>query len=76
MRVFHWSDEIVEHIAEHGITPEDVEDVFDSILWTEPSRRSGLPTVVGLSAGRLIRCVYRRLSEIDIEIVTAYEMDW
>lgn len=39
---FLWIDEVVEHLAEHGLTPDD----FESVV-TKPQRRS-----LSRSAGR------------------------
>lgn len=78
MRVFQWTDEIIEHLEEHDVTPEEFEEAFDNILWEEPSRSSGLSTIVALVRGRTLRCIYRELGPMDIEPVTALvqEVDW
>ena len=39
--VFVWSDDIIEHIAEHGITPEDFEAVVLNPVRQGTSRSSG-----------------------------------
>jgi hypothetical protein len=56
---FLWTDDIVKHVAEHGITQDDFESVVcrpESKGW---SRSSGLPCVWGhLSDGRYIIAVY------------------
>ena len=45
----------VEHIAEHGLTPEDVEAVICNPLEKKTSRSSGRPVVTGYTRdGRLI----------------------
>ncbi len=40
---FQWTDEIIEHLAEHGITPEDFEKVVCSPDKLRKSRMTILP---------------------------------
>ena len=51
----------VEHIAEHGLTPEDVEAVIRDPLDKTFSRSTGRPVRDGLHAGRTThsRCLRR-----------------
>jgi uncharacterized DUF497 family protein len=70
-----WSDVIwieghggnVEHIAEHGITTAEVEDVLenaDEVLQSDTSRR---PIAFGYArSGRYIAVVYEQIDEITI----------
>jgi hypothetical protein len=49
-RLFLWDDSRggnVEHIAEHGLTPEEVESAFDSIETETTSRSTGRPAIFG-----------------------------
>ena len=49
----------VQHIAEHGITKEEVEDVLENPNGIEISRSSGRPIAFGqTSTGRLIAVIY------------------
>ncbi|MFG0332862.1 MAG: hypothetical protein ACF8TS_05810 [Maioricimonas sp. JB049] len=62
-----WNDDPqdgnVAHIAQHGLTVEDVEHILSSFDKMEVSRRSGLPVVFGfLPDGRRIAVV---IEEID-----------
>jgi hypothetical protein len=74
-----WNDEPggnVEHIAEHGLTPEDVEEVLFSPLDRDVSRSTGLPIVFGFTPdGRYILVVYEQIDEVTIYPVTAYEVE-
>ena len=66
----------VEHIAEHGITLEDVETVICNPLERKFSRSSGRPVVVGHTTdGRLILVVYEEINDSTVYPVTAYELD-
>jgi hypothetical protein len=72
---FIWTDEIVEHLAEHGISPDDFEQLVCDPLTKGLSRSSGLPAVWGYTAdGRYIIAVYEEIDEITILPVTAYEV--
>lgn len=65
----------VQHIAEHGVTKEEVEEVFQNATDADVSRSSGLPVIFGdTSTGRHLMVVYE---EVDIDTaypVTAYDV--
>lgn len=66
----------VEHIAENGLTPTDVETVICNPLETTTSRTSGRPVVIGYAPdGRLILVVYEEIDDITVYLVTAYEVE-
>ncbi len=66
----------VEHIAEHGLSPEDVEAVICDPLDTTVSRSSGRPVVTGYTPeGRLILVVYEQVDDVSVYPVSAYELD-
>lgn len=72
---FLWTDEIVEHIAEHGISQDDFEHVVCQPRSKGYSHATGLPAVWGhTSDGRYIMAVYEELDETTILPVTAYEV--
>ena len=68
----------VQHIAEHGITVEEAEEVLlDPRSRTGKSRRSGRPQAFGwASTGKYITVVWEEVSEDPRMIypVTAYEV--
>ncbi len=72
---FLWTDEIVEHLAEHGITQDDFEQVVCEPKSKGMSRSSSLPGAWGYTDdGRYIMAVYEQLDEITILPVTAYQV--
>jgi hypothetical protein len=72
---FVWNDELVEHIAEHGISQDDFERVVCNPSSKGYSRSSGLPAAWGYTAdGRYIVAVYEQLDELKLLPVTAYEV--
>lgn len=76
MYFFVWVETTVEHLAEHGVTPDEFESIIQDPDSTGISRSTGRPYTVGtLSDGREILCVYERIDEFTIELITAYELD-
>lgn len=72
---FFWTDEIIEHLAEHGITPKDFEKVVSSPFTTGTSDSSGLPAAFGYTEdGRYIIAVHDFVDDMTILPVTAYEV--
>jgi uncharacterized DUF497 family protein len=66
----------VEHIAEHDLTPEDVEEVIFNPVDRDVSRSSGLPIVFGFTPdGRYIMVVYEQIDDVTIFPVTAYDVE-
>jgi uncharacterized DUF497 family protein len=66
----------VQHVAEHGLTKEDVEEVLEDATGSDVSRSSGLPIAFGeTSDGRLIAVVYEEIDVDTIRPVTAYEVE-
>jgi uncharacterized DUF497 family protein len=76
---FLWSyesDGNVEHIADHGITTDEVECVVRNPMAVRASRSTGRPVAVGrTSEGRLLLVVYERIDDVTIYPVTAYEIE-
>jgi uncharacterized DUF497 family protein len=74
---YFWDDEEggnVEHIEEHGLTPDDVEEAFQCVLRHTTSRSSRRPALFGLTHdGRLIFVVYEEIDEGLVYVHTAYE---
>jgi hypothetical protein len=72
---FAWNDQLVEHLAEHDITPEDFEKVVSDPTAVGQSRSSGAPAAFGYTDdGRYIIAVYDFLDAMTILPVTAYEV--
>lgn len=65
----------MEHLAEHGVTQDDFEQVVCNPTGKGLSRSSGLPCVWGYTAdGRYIIAVYEELDDMTLLPVTAYEV--
>ncbi|MDB5388123.1 MAG: hypothetical protein JWM11_3769 [Planctomycetaceae bacterium] len=77
--LFLWDfepDGNVEHIAEHGLEPDDVEYAFNDILSEATSRSSGRPAIYGLTPdGRVIFVVFEEIDDRLIYVITAFEYE-
>ena len=63
----------VQHCAEHGITMEEVEEVFQNVTDADISRSSGRPVVFGdTHTGRHLMVVFEVIDESTAYPVTAY----
>jgi hypothetical protein len=66
----------VQHIAEHGLVPSDVEHVLNHSAKRSKSRSSGLPLVVGVTpSGEMIAVIYEEIDEHSVYPVTAYQIE-
>ena len=65
----------VQHCAAHGVTKEEVEDVFRNVTDEDISRSSGRPVVFGdTTAGRHLMVVYDEIDDETVYPITAYEV--
>jgi hypothetical protein len=65
----------VQHCAEHGVTKEEVEEVFQSATDADISRSSGCPVVFGdTRAGRHLMVVYEEIDADTVYPETAYDV--
>lgn len=72
---FIWTPEIIDHLAEHDVLPDEFEEVVSNPEYENVSRSTGNPLAIGVtSEGRHLCCVFRRLDNDTIEPVTAYDV--
>ena len=65
----------VWHCAEHGVSPEEVEDVFRQVTDEDRSRSTDRPVVFGdTRSGRHLMVVFERVDDHTVYPVTAYEV--
>jgi hypothetical protein len=73
---FDWTPDIIRHLAEHDVTPEEFEEVVSNPDYEDISRSTGNPIAFGsTSTGRSLCCVFRRFGGDTIEPVTAFEVE-
>jgi hypothetical protein len=66
----------VRHIAEHGLTREDVEDVLFGIHELDTSRSSDSPIALGFTLGGAYICVvFEWVDDDTVYPVTAYLLE-
>ena len=71
---FHWDDETIDHLAQHGVTQAEFEEVVMDPDRVEFSHSSGSPIAFGMtSTGKYLACVYDEFEDT-IYAVTAYEV--
>ena len=65
----------VQHCAEHGVTKEEVEEVFENAMDEDISRSSGRPVVFGdTSTGRHLMIAFEEIDSDTVYPVTAYDV--
>jgi hypothetical protein len=74
-RLCHWTTAIESHLADHGVTPAEFEQVVSDPDEQVFSDSSGLPAAIGWVNGRKLCCVVYPIDDLYIEPVTAYEID-
>ena len=76
IREFEWDDNNIEHIARHGVFPDEVEGVaFDDDPWIRKGRR-GTRYMLGYTvAGRYLFVVYVLKGKGIARVITSMDMD-
>lgn len=73
---FLWTPESIEHIAEHGISQDEFEQIVMKPEGETVSRSSGNPIAFGTTAsGRILCCVFRRVDPDFVQPITAFEVE-
>ena len=71
---FLWTDDIVEHLAQHGVEPAEFQEVICNPIDVGISRTSGHPRVFGLTDdGRRLVCIYEHFDADTVIPITAWE---
>lgn len=71
---FLWTDEIVEHLSEHGVSPEDFAAIVCNPEDIGESHSTGRPCCWGETPdGRYLMCIFEKIDESTILPVTAFE---
>lgn len=74
IRAFEWDTANEEHVARHGITPQEIEEVFRDRVYIKHSR-SGRYYVAGRSGtGRQLILIVEKAGSA-IRVITARDMD-
>ena len=74
--IFVWTDATVDHLEQHGVSPDEFERIVQDPDSIGISRSTGRPYAVAiLDDGREIICIYELIYHMTIEPITAYELD-
>ncbi len=76
IKEFEWNENNIDHIARHGVSPDEVEDVaFDDVPWIKKGRK-GTRYMLGYTvAGRYLFTVYTLRNKGVAKVITAMDMD-
>ena len=74
--IFQWTDEIEAHIAQHGVSMDEFEEVVMNPEDVRPTRGSASRLIAfgETSTGKYLGCVYRLLDEATVYPLTAFEL--
>ena len=73
--LFLWDPETETHLAEHGVTTNEFEEVVCNPDSVGESRSTGRPIAFGYtSSGKYLACVYESVDDATILPVTAFEV--
>ena len=70
-----WTSDRIEHIAKHGITPEEVEEVFATVSTVKRARGGVYEAWGQTESGRYLLVVFRYLGHNRAWPITARDMD-
>jgi uncharacterized DUF497 family protein len=74
--LFLWDVETEAHLAEHGVTPDEFEEVVSNPDSVGESRSTGRPIAFGYTRdGKYLACVYELIDEDTVLPLTSYEVD-
>lgn len=76
IKEFEWNENNIEHIARHGVSPDEVENVaFDDAPWIKKDRK-GTRYMLGFTvAGRYLFTVYTLKNNGIAKVITSMDMD-
>lgn len=73
---FIWDGENEQHLADHGVTPNEFEEVVRDPDVLGGSRATGRPIAFGsTSTGKYLACVYELIDGSTVYAITAYEIE-
>ncbi len=65
---FVWNDELIEHVAQNKVTPDDFEEVVLNAKKIQRSRSTNHPLVFGpTSTGKFLACVFEYTGPIRLK---------
>jgi ribosome-binding protein aMBF1 (putative translation factor) len=75
-KIYLWTDELIDHLAQHGLTADDFEAVVSDPNELTRSRSSGRSAAIGYDVdGRKINCIDEEIDDLYVDPFTAYEIE-
>ncbi|MBI5399851.1 BrnT family toxin [Candidatus Saganbacteria bacterium] len=71
---FDWDEKNITHIARHNVTPEEVEEMFESRPLIFKSRDESCVALGQSDVGRYLMVAYRYCEAEAIRVITARDM--
>jgi uncharacterized DUF497 family protein len=66
----------IQHLAEHGVSPSEAEEVVSDPIAVDVSVSSGRPIAFGYArTGREFAVVYERIDRITVYPITAFDVE-
>lgn len=73
---FQWDDDLIDYLAQHGVSVEDFQYVVSNSWHSIRSKSSQRHIRFGFTTdGRYLACVFEWIDEDTILPITAYEVD-
>jgi len=73
---FEWDDDNIEHIAKHGVLPDEIEEVaFDDEPWIKKGRSNTRYMLGYTVGGRYLFVVYVLKGHGAARVITSMDMD-
>ena len=70
-----WVDDTIAHIARHGVTPQEVEDIcFEEYPFTLKTRFNRCLALGQTEGGRYLTIIFEYLGDQKVKVVTARAM--
>lgn len=76
IKSFRWDEDIIVHIANHGVSPEEVEEVaFENFPYIRKGRQGRRYLYGKTIGGRYLFIVYILTQRGEAKVITARDMD-
>lgn len=76
IRSFKWDEGTIDHIADHGVTPDEVEEVaFEGSPYIRKGKQGSRYLYGKTTGGRYLFIVYVLSDEGRTQVITARDMD-
>jgi hypothetical protein len=76
IHAFSWNEDNIEHISNHGVTPEEIEEiVFEGTPYIRKGKQGKRYLYGKTVGGRYLFVVYVPVGKAKVRVVTARDMD-